>query len=145
MVADITATNISATTTILGNPILESGFQSLIQFVILLLAFSTIVLFYNSVIYPNWLKWLIKRYQIVQSGGKLVIISTLIVGASLAGSCISIVPVFINFSHLDTCCVIAEVLWGLVLGAMFLTTFDVLHIASQLFPFKSFFSYSGSI
>ena len=149
MVANITATNMTATNistaTILGNPILDSDFQSLIQFVILLLAFSTIVLFYNSVIYPNWLKWVIKKYQVVQSGGKLVIISTLIVGASLAGLCVSIVPAFISFSYLGACCVIAEVLWALVLGAIFLTTFEVLHIARQLFPFKSFFSHSGSI
>lgn len=128
MVANITATNIP------GNPILEPGFQSVIQFVILLLAFSTVVLFYNSVIFPNWLEWLIKRYQVVPSRGNFVIISTLIVGASLAGSCISIVPVFINFSYLVTCCVIAEVLWGFVLGAIFLTTLDVLRIASHLFP-----------
>ena len=124
----MTATNMSCIL------ILEPGFQSLIQYVLLLLAFSTVILVYNSAIFPKWIEWLIDRYQILPSRGNFTIISTLAVGASLAGSCILIVPIFINFSYFVACCLAYEALWGLVLGAIALTTLDVLRIAGHLFP-----------
>ena len=130
-ITNITANNITANIIIL-NP----NFQDFIQFFILLLTVSAIVLVYNSVVFPYWMDKTIEDYYITPTRGFYVLCSTLMIGLCLVCSCISILILFNSISDFMLILVSAfsEILWVLLTAAIILMLIDVLYLVSFFLP-----------
>lgn len=102
--------------------ILNPDFQDFIQFFILLLTVSAIVLVYDSVVFPYWMDKTIKDFYMAPTRGFYVLCSTLTIGLCLVGSCISILILFNSISDFMLILVSAfsEILWVLLTAAIIL-------------------------
>jgi hypothetical protein len=116
--------------------ILDSSFQNFIQFILLLLAFAAVMLTFNTTFFTYWVDHLFKRYSVLPTKGNWIVFTLLGIGPCIFGTCAIIAWLFLDFSTpcLTICCFLSEILWGLLLGAIVATTFDVLRIGYYLFP-----------
>jgi hypothetical protein len=110
--------------------VIDPTFQKFIQFFILLLTVSAIILTFNSVVFPYWMDKAIKEDYMAPTQGLFVLLSTFIVGWCLIGSCISILLFFIGISYfmllfLD---VFSEFLWTCLTAAIILMLIEVLYV-----------------
>jgi len=115
-------------------PIINPGFQDLINFFLLLLGFTTVVLAYNTALYPKLIEWLKEKNDIVPVNGAYIVISNIALIICLVGSCLAITLLVLdfNFFHLLECCSVAKILWGIVLVSVVLTTYDVIISTSYM-------------
>ena len=110
--------------------VIDPAFQDFIQFFILLLTVSAIVLVYDSVVFPYWMDKTIKDFYMAPTRGFYVLCSTLTIGLCLVGSCISILLFFIEISSfmLSFLNIFSEVLWTCLTAAIILMLIEVLYV-----------------
>lgn len=68
--------------------VLNPHFQDWIQFFILVFAVSSILLVYNSVVFPTWMRALKENCDIAPTNGRYILCSTAIIGLCLFFSCV---------------------------------------------------------
>jgi hypothetical protein len=108
--------------------ILNPSFQGVIQFFLLLGNLSTIILGYNSIIFPYWLKMTRIRYRIAPTTtGSFTLLSNLLIGLCLIGICGSIFILLHSTSNfvLNLIQEISKFMWLLFSMAVFFLLMDV--------------------
>lgn len=139
IISNITTTNITTINMTATNMplIFNNNFQMLIQHNLLLLAFTSVFLIYNSTIFPRWRNLLMElRYPVVPTKGNLVFISNIGVGLCMSVLFLTIILLLYSTSpsHLLFCCEISKHLWGFLGGVMALAVLDALRVWYCLFP-----------
>lgn len=139
IISNITTTNITTINRTATNMplIYNSNFQMLLQHNLLLLAFTTVFLIYNSTIFPRWLNFLMeRRYPVVPTKGNLIFISNIGVGLVMSVLFLTILLLLYSSppSYLPLCCEISKHLWGFLGGVMALAVLDALRVWYCLFP-----------
>ena len=115
--------------------LLNQHFQDCIQFFILLLTTSSIILADDSV-FPYWIDKITKEYMIAPTKGYFILYSLSLTSFCLVGSCISILVFLIDISDftLTIISIFSEILWACLSAAVILMLIDVIRIVRFLTP-----------
>lgn len=109
------------------------AFQSLLQLQILIFTVSSIIMIYNSAVFPSWIDKIKQQHSLVPLKGSYTLYSTLLLGFCLAFSAgIMLLPATSISSCFPICFSVSLAVWIFICSALILTLVDVIYLVRYL-------------